>query len=142
MRIYLWGTHSPLDGVTHWVQFNVTSHATPCILTYLSCLISTWLVHTALHLPTARRWFFLSCATCDLLLVVCPKFPIVASMRPLQGSWCSSSNLQTTECTDILEPLSGGFLLFFPQKLHLTVFPLPQIAKKFICVCFNIPGAL
>ena len=127
MGIYLWGTHSPLDSAAHWVHFNVTSRNAlytdlpVTLIKHIGCSHSVASSH-------CKKGGFLSCATCDLLLVFCPRFPIVASLRPLPREAGALPLTCRPLSTDILEPLSGGFLLF-PQKLHLTVFPLPQIAK-------------
>ena len=128
MGIYLWGTHSPLDSAAHWVHFNVTSRNAlytdlpVTLIKHIGCSHSVASSH-------CKKGGFLSCATCDLLLVFCPRFPIVASLRPLPREagalplTCRPLSAQTywSPCQEAS--------CCFPQKLHLTVFPLPQIAK-------------
>ena len=102
MGIYLWGTHSPLDSAAHWVHFNVTSRNAlytdlpVTLIKHIGCSHSVASSH-------CKKGGFLSCATCDLLLVFCPRFPIVASLRPLPREAGALPLTCRPLSTDILE---------------------------------------
>ena len=118
--------------MAHWVRFNVIScnalytDLSVALIKHISCSHSIVSSH-------CKKCGFLSCATFDLLLVVCPRFPIIAPTCPLpREAGALPPNLQSTERIPIPEPLSWCFLVFL-QKLHLFVLPPPQMQKFILC---------
>lgn len=116
-----------LDLSAHPSQTVSLFHIASCICTFYS---------------PCRKCSSLSCLTCDFLLLICPKFPMIASMCFLQRDiQCSSSERPCHLMHSYVRVLNMMHSNIFLNKFsHLTVVRPPQNAKIHLCICVSVSG--
>lgn len=138
---YIFGTHSP----PYWcgsLEFSCVPPQRPVY--WPACHpYQAHRLFTQRCIFLQERWFSFLCNLWPPNKCVCPQFPVVASMRPLPREagalplTCRPLSAQTywSPCQEAS--------CCFPQKASSDCVSFTtRLQKKFICVCFNIPGAL
>lgn len=119
----------------------MSSPATPCILTYLSPLSNTSVVHTALCLPTARNVVFFLVQLVTSYSLSAPDFQLLPPHALFQGKLVLF--LQTCRALNAYpyrSPCHDASWCFYKSFICLCF--LHHKCKNSSCVSFNTPGAL